>query len=86
MNLAFGTRTSILTLTHLVEEVAGVPLGIEHVGARVGDVRDSEGDPACLRALFPDLTPVDLHDALATTFDWFRTEHLTGQPATEAAG
>jgi UDP-glucose 4-epimerase len=86
VNIAFGTRTSILTLAQLIEEVAGVPLTIEHVEARVGDVRDSEGDPARLRALFPDLTPVDLRDALRTTFDWFRTEQLTGRAATEAAG
>jgi UDP-glucose 4-epimerase len=86
LNIAFGTRTSILTLAHLVEEVAGVPLSVEHVEARVGDVRDSEGDPARLRAQFPDVTPVDLRDALRTTFEWFRAEQLAGRAATEAAG
>ena len=86
VNIAFGTRTSILALAHLVGEVAGAPLAIEHVEARVGDVRDSEGDSTRLRALFPDLAPVDLRDALRTTFEWFRAEQLASRPATEASG
>ena len=86
VNIAFGTRTSIISLAQLVEDVVGAPLTIEHVEARVGDVRDSEGDPARLRELFPDLTPVDLRDALRATFAWFRAEQLAARPATEAAG
>jgi UDP-glucose 4-epimerase len=74
VNIAFGTRTSILTLARMVEDIAAIPLTIEHVAPRVGDVRDSEGDATRLRELFPDLTPVDLRDALRTTFEWFRAE------------
>ena len=64
VNIAFGTRTSILTLAQMIEEIVGAPLTIEHVESRVGDVRDSEGDATRLRQHFPDLAPVDLRDAL----------------------
>jgi UDP-glucose 4-epimerase len=71
VNIAFGTRTSILTLAQMIEEVVGAPLTIQHGEPRVGDVRDSEGDATRLRQLFPGLAPVDLRDALRATFEWF---------------
>ena len=74
VNLAFGTRTDILTLAHLIEDLVGAPLAIEHVAPRVGDVRHSQGDSSRLRELFPDVVPVELTAALAATLDWFRTQ------------
>jgi UDP-glucose 4-epimerase len=74
LNLAFGTRTNILTLAHLVEEIAGCAVGIEHVPPRVGDVRESESDPTRLQALFPHVVPSNLRDALEVTYAWFRSD------------
>ncbi len=62
VNLAFGTRTEILELVHILEELVGHPLEIEHADGRVGDVRHSQNDPTRLRELFPDIVPHDLRD------------------------
>jgi UDP-glucose 4-epimerase len=74
VNLAFGSRVTLLELIGLLEQVLGAPLEVEHVPARVGDVRDSQADETRLRALFPDVQPVSLEDGLQATVAWFRTE------------
>jgi UDP-glucose 4-epimerase len=74
VNLAFGSRVTLLELIGLLEQVLGAPLEVEHVPARVGDVRDSQADETRLRALFPDVQPVSLEDGLRATVAWFRTE------------
>ena len=73
VNLAFGTRTEILELARMVEQLVGHPLEIEHTDARVGDVRHSQNDPARLRELFPHVVPAVLHDALRATLEWLRS-------------
>lgn len=70
INLAFGTRTSLLELIALLEEVLGRPVVTEHVDARAGDVRHSQADNARLRALFPDVSPVPLRSGLEATVEW----------------
>lgn len=72
VNLAFGTRTEILELAGMVEQLVGHPIEIAHTDARIGDVRHSQNDPRRLRELFPDLVAADLYDALGVTLDWFR--------------
>ncbi len=42
VNLAFGTRTDLLTLVGLLESIVGRPLEVEHVDPRPGDVRHSQ--------------------------------------------
>jgi UDP-glucose 4-epimerase len=74
VNLAFGTRTEILELASLVAEEVGIPLAVEHVEPRAGDVRHSQADATVMHGLFPDITPVELRDALRATVAWFRTE------------
>ena len=71
VNLALGSRTSLLELIDLLREVVG-PVEVEHRDPRPGDVRDSQADPTRLRALFPDVTPVPLTEGLQRTVDWFR--------------
>jgi UDP-glucose 4-epimerase len=73
VNLAFGTRTEIIELARMMEQLVGRPLEIEHAAARVGDVRHSQGDPTRLRELFPDIVPADLYDALRDTLEWLRS-------------
>ena len=85
VNLAFGTRTSVLDLARTVEEVTGRPIQVRHVEARPGDVRDSQADNSRLRNLFPDLAPVALEHGLRQTLAWFET--LTGsRPPAALAG
>jgi UDP-glucose 4-epimerase len=74
VNLAFGTRTSLLELLDKLERVLERPIRRDHVETRVGDVRHSQAFSGRLHALFPDIEPVALDDALQATVDWFRVE------------
>jgi UDP-glucose 4-epimerase len=72
VNLAFGTRFSLLTLVEYVSDLLGFRIPVEHVPARRGDVRDSQAANTVLRSLFPDVRPVPLDVGLKHTLDWFR--------------
>jgi UDP-glucose 4-epimerase len=74
VNLAFGTRVSILELVAVIESVLGRPVERTHRAPRPGDVRDSQADQRALGALFPDIEPVDLRSGIAATVDWFASE------------
>ena len=71
VNLAFGTRVSLLEVVTLLEQELGRTLERSHTDPRVGDVRDSQADQGKLRGLFPDVVPVPLDEGLRATIDWF---------------
>ncbi|WP_395293251.1 NAD-dependent epimerase/dehydratase family protein [Kitasatospora hibisci] len=73
VNLAFGTRTSLLELVGELEQVLGHEVEVAHTEPRPGDVRDSQADNSRLRELFPDVRPVPLREGLERTAEWFRT-------------
>jgi UDP-glucose 4-epimerase len=73
INLAFGTRWTLLELLSMLEELVGHPIERRHHDARRGDVRDSQASSERLLALFPDVTPTDLAVGLADTLAWFRS-------------
>jgi len=70
-NLAFGTRTSLLEVIALLEELLERPLQVNFTETRTGDVAHSQAANDRLRALFPDVQPVSLRTGLAETIDWF---------------
>ena len=70
VNLAFGTRVTLLDLIGELEEIVGHPVERRHVESRTGDVRHSQADNASLRQLFPDVSPTPLTTALRATVDW----------------
>ncbi|MFI9275449.1 NAD-dependent epimerase/dehydratase family protein [Kitasatospora sp. NPDC052896] len=72
VNLAFGTRTTLLELVAQLGTVLGQPPAVVHAAPRPGDVRDSQADGTRLRALFPGVVPVPLAEGLARTAAWFR--------------
>lgn len=72
VNLALGSRVSLLELVDLLSSELGRPIDVEHRPARVGDVRDSQADGTVLRSLFPSVSAVDLREALARTIAWHR--------------
>jgi UDP-glucose 4-epimerase len=74
VNLAFGTRTSLLELLDLVEHVVEHEVQRVHTDARVGDVLHSQACNARLMGLFPDVQPVALADGLAATAQWLKGE------------
>ncbi|MEV6210824.1 NAD-dependent epimerase/dehydratase family protein [Kitasatospora sp. NPDC051914] len=71
VNLAFGTRTTLMELIGELGSVLGRPLETEHTEPRAGDVRDSQADNGRLRELFPDVRPVPLREGLERTAEWF---------------
>lgn len=78
VNLAFGTRTDLLAVITLLEEVLGRELAREHLPRRAGDVDHSQADSSRLAALFPDVEPVPLVEGLARTVAWFRSTGVGG--------
>jgi UDP-glucose 4-epimerase len=74
VNLAFGSRHSLLEVIGLLESMLGHPLEREHAAPRPGDVRDSQADQSRLRSLFAGIEPVSLEEGLARTVDWFRSQ------------
>ncbi len=74
VNLAFGSRVTLLELIAALEGIIGHPLEREHLPTRNGDVRHSQADQTSFRALFPDAEPVELADGLARTVAWFQGE------------
>jgi len=72
VNLAFGSRVSLLELLELLELVMGRTISRQHSEPRPGDVRDSQADQRRLRKLFPDVEPVSLEEGLRATVEWFR--------------
>ena len=75
VNLAFGSRVSLLELIALLEEAVGHELARHHVEPRAGDVRHSQADPTRLCNMFPDVQPTVLSDGLRATVEWFREKH-----------
>ncbi|WP_411574213.1 NAD-dependent epimerase/dehydratase family protein [Streptomyces fradiae] len=80
VNLAFGTRTSLLDLLQEIEAATGRRANREHTAPRTGDVTHSQADSARLGGLFPTVTPVPIQEGTATTVDWHRAE-LSGRPS-----
>ena len=74
VNLAFGSRVSLLELIDELEHVLDRNLELRHTAPRPGDVRDSQADQTTLRTLFPDVTPVALSVGLRATVDWLNSE------------
>jgi UDP-glucose 4-epimerase len=74
VNLAFGSRVSLLDLIAELESILGRPLDCVHTGPRAGDVRDSQADTARLRHLFPDTVPISLGEGLRATVTWFQED------------
>ncbi|GAA4604536.1 SDR family oxidoreductase [Actinoallomurus liliacearum] len=72
VNLAFGTRVSILELTGRLSAVLGRPVEVVHVPPRPGDVHDSQAADGRLRRLFPGIEAVPLETGLERTVAWFR--------------
>ncbi|GAB1694355.1 NAD-dependent epimerase/dehydratase family protein [Krasilnikovia sp. M28-CT-15] len=72
VNLAFGSRTSLLGLIRKIESIVGYDLETVFEASRPGDVRDSQAADVQLRTLFPGREPMSLDDGLAQTVAWYR--------------
>ena len=75
VNLAFGSRVSLVELITLIREMLTANLVVEHLDPRAADVRHSQADNAQLLSLFPEAKAVPLNEALMATADWLRSLH-----------
>lgn len=72
VNLAFGTRTDLMTVISVLGSVLDRELWVEHHDPRVGDVRHSQADSSRLASLFPSVVPTELRAGIQRTVDWFQ--------------
>lgn len=72
VNLAFGTRVSLMEVIDKLGAALGRDIAVEHVESRAGDVKHSQADTSRLRELFPDLEPVPFDDGLRATVAWMQ--------------
>jgi UDP-glucose 4-epimerase len=70
VNLAYGSRISLLEVIGLLEEFVGYPLERHHTPNRVGDVPHSQADSTRLHGLFGDVVPTPFREGLAATVEW----------------
>ena len=73
VNLAFGTRVTLLDVIASLEEIIGHPIERTHTDNRAGDVPHSQADTTRLRELFPGVQAVSFSQGLRTTVDWMRS-------------
>ncbi|WP_433435247.1 NAD-dependent epimerase/dehydratase family protein [Nonomuraea sp. CA-141351] len=73
VNLAFGTRTSLLELKEVLASVLGKPIEADFLPPRAGDIRESQASPHLLKELFPSVYPMSVEDGLRRTVAWFQT-------------
>ena len=73
VNLAFGTRVTLLDVITSLEEIVGHPIERTHTDNRAGDVPHSQADMTKLRELFPTVQAVPFSDGLQATVDWMKT-------------
>jgi UDP-glucose 4-epimerase len=72
VNLAYGSRVSLLELMTLLEGIIGRQIPFHRVKPRAGDVRHSQADQTRLCRLFPNVRPTPLHEGLRETVAWLR--------------
>ncbi|MEU8262040.1 NAD-dependent epimerase/dehydratase family protein [Micromonospora sp. NPDC048999] len=70
VNLAFGTRASLLQVLDELTELLDRPIAREYAPPRTGDIPHSSADTSTLRELFPDIEPVARPDGLRVTVEW----------------
>jgi len=74
VNLAFGSRITLNEVLSLITDHVDLPLVVENVENRVGDVPHSQADSSILKALIPNIEPVGFEDGLIETIEWMRSE------------
>lgn len=80
VNLAFGSRITLLEVIERLADITGCPLERHHIDTRPGDVPHSQADNTLLRSLFPDVAPVALDDGLRATVAWMRDYLAVASP------
>lgn len=70
VNVGAGSRTSLLQLAHLVEEVTGRPVPVQHAAERPGDVRDSQAGLDRAREVLGYEPRVGVREGIERLWEW----------------
>lgn len=70
VNLAFGSRITLLEVIAQLEAMMGRRLERVHTPTRAGDVPHSQADSSRVRELFGHIRPTPFSDGLRATVDW----------------
>ncbi|NNE73145.1 MAG: NAD-dependent epimerase/dehydratase family protein [Acidimicrobiales bacterium] len=76
VNLAFGTRTTLLSVIELIAELLDQELELQHIENRAGDVPHSQAAGDLVAELFPTIEPRPLREGLETTAAWMKSTLL----------
>jgi UDP-glucuronate 4-epimerase len=71
-NIAGGVRVTMTDMLLLLEEVAGMPLDVQPMLAKPGDVRATAGDTAAAKEILEWSPEVDLRTGLQRQVEWQR--------------
>jgi UDP-glucose 4-epimerase len=71
-NVCTGRATTVLDLAHVIAELCGQRLEIEHCPGRSGEIRHSIGASAAASGVLSLREPVFLRDGLAQVLSWLR--------------
>jgi len=78
-NIGSGTRISINELARLIQNVAGVQVGVKYAPPRPGDVRDSLADIRAAQAAFGFTPKVVFEQGLAEYWHWISQDPITAR-------
>ena len=74
VNLAFGSRCTLLEVLATLERLLGAPVATKFEAPQSGDVRHSQAATDRLSSLFPDASATSFEEALRQTLVWWQEE------------
>lgn len=74
VNLAFGSRTSLVELVATLEKLLGTRLAVENTELRAGDVAASQAETSLLQKALPNISAYTLETGLERTIEWFQND------------
>jgi UDP-glucose 4-epimerase len=73
VNLAYGSRITLLEVIAQLEALLGRPLERRHTPTRAGDVPHSQADSSKVQRMFAGVQPTPFPEGLAATLEWMTT-------------
>lgn len=71
VNVGAGSRTSLLELVAMVEEVTGAPVNVRHAPDRPGDVRDSQAGLARAESVLGYQPAIGVREGIRRLWTWY---------------
>jgi UDP-glucose 4-epimerase len=79
VNVAYGNNISLLEVIEQIKKYFP-NLTYNFLESRVGDIKNSQNDPALIKELFPSVQPIDFSFGLEKTINWLKSENIDGNP------